>query len=1061
MMPTVICGQVESPVPCHPASDQPPGIMPRMEIRRRLNFASIVCLASLTLAAVVHRASAAERTTFERDVRPILKTYCLDCHGGEEKVQARLDLRLKRFAEKGGDSGPAIVPGNPADSLLIERLKAGEMPPGEKKVPPEQIAVIEKWIAEGAVTVRVEPEQLPPGIDITPEERAYWAFQPLSRPKPPQFPLDDRIRTPIDAFVLAKLREKKLSFAPEADRITLMRRAAFDLTGLPPSQQEIDAFLADNSDQAYERMIDRLLESPHYGERWARHWLDVVGYADSEGNGTEDTPRQFAYKYRDYVIRSLNADKPFDQFLIEQLAGDELVPQPWTQLPPEQLDKLIATGFLRMAADPTATGGGDQTANANQVMADTIKIVSSSLLGLSVGCAQCHDHKYDPIPQVDYFRMRAIFEPALDPAHWRRPSQRLVSLYTDADRAKAAAVEAEAGKMQQELNAKTEQFIAKAFDDELMKFPEEMREKLRATFQTPPDKHTEEQKQLYAANPRLKISAGVLYQYDQKAADELKKDAEKIAAKRAERPPEDFISITNEVSGTIPETHLFHRGDYRQPKDAVLPGDLTIAAPEGARLEIAPNDAQLPTTGRRLAFAKHLTSGKHPLLGRVLMNRIWLHHFGRGLVDTPGEFGILGVRPTHPELLDWLADELAASHWSLKEMHRLIMTSTVYRQSSRHEAAQDAVDTDNALYGRFPILRLDAEALRDRVLAISGRIDRTQFGPAIPVTEDFVGQVLPANDSARRSVYLQVRRTKPVSFLTAFDAPVMTVNCDRRIASTSAPQALMLMNSDFVLGHANAFAQRMRDTTPADYAPVQTAPFAQRVRRDVEYWQYGYGMFDESTKRIVQFTPLQHWTGSAWQGGAQLPDAGNDAQHASIRRWIAPHDGVVAITGKLKHGSDAGDGVRARLVSSRSGLHGEWSAKKSEAATDVARIEVVAGDTLDLAVDCVANVTSDSYEWAATLKLADRDGKLLSSWNSSTDFHGPIGASWPQWIAHAWQSAYLRPITTEELDWACEFVARQSDHLRSTGTSAGDIELSVLTNLCQQLFNSNEFLYVD
>jgi hypothetical protein len=793
---------------------------------------------------------AAEPLTFELDVRPILKTYCLECHGGGEVQKGKLDLRLKRFVEKGGESGPAIVPGKPGESYLLERLREGEMPPGEKKVPTEKIAVIERWIAEGARTQRPEPERLSPGVDITPEDRAYWAFQPVKRPDTPKFQVHDRARTPIDAFVLGRLRQKGFTFAPEADRRTLIRRATFDLTGLPPSQQEIDAFLVDSRGDAYERMIDGLLASPHYGERWARHWLDVAGYADSDGNGNDDTVRPYAYKYRDYVVRSLNADKPLDQFLIEQLAGDELVPRPWTDLTAAQTETLAATGFLRMAVDGTSTGSGDEALASNQVVADTLKIVGSSLLGLTVGCAQCHDHRYDPIPQADYYRLRAVFEPALDPQHWRRPAQRLVSLYTDAQRTKAAAIEAEAQRLQHEVDAKTRKYVAAALEKELLKYPEPLRGKLRAARAAAPEKRTAEQKTLIDTHPSLNLSAGVLYQYNQAAADELKKDQERVDAKRAKKPVEDFVSVLSEPPGARPETHVFYRGDHRQPKQAVKPGDLTIAAALGSRFEIKDQDAKAPSSGRRLAYARHLTSGRHPLVGRVLANRIWLDHFGRGIVDTPGDFGALGARPTHPELLDWLADELVRQGWSLKKLHKLIMTSTVYRQSSRRDAAKDAVDPDNSLYGRYPVRRLDAESLRDRILLVSGRLDCTPFGPPVPVAEDTVGQVLPKGDSPRKSLYLQVLRTKPVSLLAVFDAPVMTVNCDRRTPSTTAPQALLLMNSEFVLKEAGAVARRVR---------AETRRRATRAEQVGHLWQLVYQrpITPEELSQASAFVALQ------------------------------------------------------------------------------------------------------------------------------------------------------------------------------------------------------------
>jgi hypothetical protein len=761
------------------------------------------------------RADDGAAITFERDVRPILKAYCLDCHGGGTELKGKLDLRLARTARRGGKQGPALVPGKPDESILLDRVREGEMPPGEKKVPGAQVAIIERWIAQGARTFRHEPESLPPGIDITPEERAFWAFQPIQRPAPPAVGPEDRarIRTPIDAFLLAALRRRGSSFAPEADRLTLVRRAAFDLTGLPPSSDLVEDVIADRRPDAYERAIDRLLDSPHYGERWGRHWLDVAGYADSDGDGNDDTPRPYAYKYRDYVVLSLNSDKPLDRFIIEQLAGDELVSRPWANLTRSQVDTLAATGFLRMAADGTSTGGQDAALASNQVVADTLKIVSSSLLGLTVGCAQCHDHRYDPIPQSDYYRLRAVFEPALDPSHWRRPSQRLISLYTDADRARAADVETEAQKLEKALEPKVARYMSEALEKELTKFPADIRGKLRDARNGPEARRTAEQTQLLASHPSVNITEGVLYQYNQAAADDLKKEREKIAAVRARKPVEDFVSVLDEVPGPLPETKVFHRGDHRQPTRVVGPGDLTIAALGGARFEISTKPTGSRTSGRRLAYARHLVDGRHPLVGRVLANRIWMHHFGRGPVETPGDFGALGTRPTHPELLDWLACELVRQGWSLKQMHRLIMTSAAYRQSSRRDSAGS--DADDAWYARYPIRRLDAEVLRDRVLDASGRLDPTLYGRPVPVIEDSVGQVNAANDSARRSLYLEVRRSRPVSFLTAFDAPVMAVNCDRRTPSTSATQSLMLMNSDFVLEHAKAMALRLRSEAPA------------------------------------------------------------------------------------------------------------------------------------------------------------------------------------------------------------------------------------------------------
>src|SRR5438093_5686595 len=439
---------------------------------------------------------AAVPLTFEKNIRPILKAHCFDCHGEGEKLKGGLDLRLQRLMLKGGDEGPVIVPGKPEKSLLLKLVRSGEMPKREKKLTPEQVAMIKQWIATGAKTARPEPAELGKGGGITEEERAFWSFQPIRQPKIPATKPKDRARTRIDAFLVASMAKKKLSFSPDAEKVTLLRRACFDLIGLPPTPAEVEAFLADIAPDAYERLLDRLLDSPHYGERWGRHWLDIAGYADSDGYSDADPPRAYSYKYRDYVISSFNSDKPFNQFITEQLAGDELAratqADPKDALTdPKKRELLIATGFLRMGADGSATPAlADPDAVRNQVVADTIKIVSTSLLGLSVGCAQCHDHRYDPIPQTDYYRLRAVIEPAYDWKNWRTPDQRLISLYTDPDRKKAAEVEAEAKKLAAEKEAKQKQYIDEALTKHLEKFETGLREKLRDAHDTPADKRT-------------------------------------------------------------------------------------------------------------------------------------------------------------------------------------------------------------------------------------------------------------------------------------------------------------------------------------------------------------------------------------------------------------------------------------------------------------------------------------------------------------------------------------------------------------------------------------------
>ncbi len=869
----------------------------------------------------------AEIISFEKHVRPILKAHCLECHGEGEETEGELDLRLRRFILKGGDSGAGFVVGKPEESPLYERTLSQEMPPGDTKLTEQELETIKKWIISGAQTLRPEPETIAKGVYLTETERTFWSFQPIRNPKVPVVKHSDRVRTPIDAFLLRKLEEKNMTFSPDADRRTLIRRATFDLLGLPPSTQEVEQFVNDKDPRAYEKLIDRLLASPHYGERWGRHWLDVVGYADSEGFTIQDPVRKHSYKYRDYVIKSFNKDKPFDQFIREQLAGDEMLTPPYKNLTAEQTEKLIATGYLRMVADGTASSGVDEGIARNQVMADTLQVVGSSLLGLTLSCAQCHNHRYDPIPQTDYYHLRAIFEPAYDWKHWKKPSQRLISLYTDEDRKKAAEIEAEAkkidalrskkakelieealvdqlqqhapkelhkalrdayytaagkrtkeqtallkkypvilkisqgslylydreinikkNKLLSEYNKKTKQYIASAREAELEKIPAKDRSAVKAAAIQAASKRNEAQKKLLAKYPRVDVTLENLEKYNADAAAELKQLKAKIdklvprapqltklsdqaKAIRARKPKEEFVRALFETPGVVPDTFFFSRGNHTSPEQKLEPAVLTITSLQGG-CQIPVNDEKLPTTGRRLAYARYLTSGKHPLVARVLVNRFWMHHFGRGIVATPGDFGLLGDRPTHPELLDWLATNFMSQGWSLKNLHRTIMTSTAYRQQLRSIPPQGDLDPDNKLLSGMSLRRLEAEVLRDSILKISGMLNTKQFGEAIPVMDDQVGQIVIGienlsagrpgavidmkGEQYRRSVYVQVRRSKPLAMLDMFDAPRMSPNCETRPSSTVAPQALLLMNNEFVIEQSLLFARRVKKEAGED-----------------------------------------------------------------------------------------------------------------------------------------------------------------------------------------------------------------------------------------------------
>jgi mono/diheme cytochrome c family protein len=778
----------------------------------------------LTMAAPGSEQKSASPVSFERDVRPILRAHCLDCHGSQNVRKGGLDVRLRRLMVKGGESGPAISLGHPEDSYLLDRVKSGEMPPGDQKLAPAEIAILERWIRSGAPTAQKEPAEISAAALITAEDRNFWCFRPIHRPETPRFTAGDRVRTPIDALLVAALKPKQLGFSPDADRRTLIRRLSLDLLGLSPDPAEVETFLADTSPDAYEKLVDRLLASPHYGERWGRHWLDTAGYADSEGFDDQDVPRPEAFRFRDYVIGAFNANKPFDQFVTEQLAGDEQLPPQKGDLSSEAIEKLSATAFLRMAADGTAIS--NTPAVANQNVADTLKIVSTSLLGLSVGCAQCHDHRYDPILQDDYYRLRAVFEPALNYKNWRVPSQRRVSLYTQADRARVAAVNQEAAAAAAKVAEKERRYVAEALDKQLAKFEPLVARQLKIAIDTPAPKRTAAQNQLLELHPSVNISPGLLSQYNPAADEDLRKDRAKVAAIQARAPVEEFLRVATENPGEIPPTFLFYRGEFQQPKQEEEPGDLTVCALPGESGNVPRRDARLPTSGRRLAYARRLMTGKHPLVGRVLVNRIWLHHFGRGLVATPADFGRMGDRPTNPQLLDWLADEFAASGWNVKKLQRLIVTSTAYRQCSTRTPQRDAADPDNLLLSRMNVRRLDAEVVRDCALAASGSLFDRMSGHPVPVREDAVGQIIVGTENKvganepgaeisigaeqfRRSVYIEVRRSRPLALLRTFDLPVMETNCDRRVASTSAPQALMLMNSEFALTQANRFAKRL------------------------------------------------------------------------------------------------------------------------------------------------------------------------------------------------------------------------------------------------------------
>ena len=777
----------------------------------------------------------------DRDVLvPLLHVRCSACHG-KHKQEGGFDVRTRASLLKGGKSGPAIIPGKPDESLLIKRIVAEEMPPPEmqiayavRPVTSSELEELREWIAAGAPT---EPVQLlkvdPRGPDpLVPDgDRQFWSFQPPQRPQVPQVRGKDLVRTPVDAFLLKRLEAKGLSFSPEADRLVMMRRAYLVLTGLPPEPEEIERYRNDRRPDAYERMIDRLLDSPRYGERWARYWLEAAGYADSEGIIDADLVRPNAYRYRDYVIRSLNSDKPYDRFLMEQIAGDELFDYKAAQeLTPEQRDNLVATGFFRMGPDGTYSSPNNSIHERLAVIANQVEIFGSMVMGLTMGCAQCHSHKYDPIPQRDYYRFSAIFRTAFDPYDWYSPNrsevasqklgypQRYLPHVPEAERreveAHNAPIQEEVKRLEGSLEEKARPYREEFLEERLGKLPEGVRADVRQALKTPAEDRSRVQKYLvekFAGT--LEIKKGELEERFEDYKEEAGKIRKAIAEAKKGLKREPKIRALFDVGGKPTPTYLLRRGDYQNPGGRVEPG-----VPSVLRVGLKPYQVVEPgwtteTTGRRLALAKWLVQPHHPLTSRVMVNRVWQHHFGRGLVETPGNFGLAGAKPTHPELLDWLATEFVRKGWSLKRLHKLIMTSTVYRQSSDWDSSRDGADPEDKLLSRFPLRRLNADAIRDSILKVAKRLDTKTFGFPEPVEVRPDGEVVAKCSDAgcRRSIYMLQRRSRPLTMLQTFDAPQLNPNCLKRDLSTVSSQALQLWNSEMARENARHFAGRVMD----------------------------------------------------------------------------------------------------------------------------------------------------------------------------------------------------------------------------------------------------------
>lgn len=768
----------------------------------------------------------------------------MTCHGLENR-KGNLDLRTVKLIRNGGVSGAAIIAGEAANSLLFRRVNERTMPPpGELPLTDDKIDLLRQWIegleaGEPDVPLFTVPE-------IDPGAREFWAFQPPVRPPLPDIRGRDRARTQVDAFVLAKLEENALSLAMPASRRTLIRRLCLDLVGLPPSPEEVERFVNDSRADAYETLVDQMLASPHFGERWGRHWLDAAGYVDTIGDDTDATIAKVAtgkWRYRDYVVQTFNADKPFDEFVRQQIAGDEMVD--WRSaeaFTPEIRENLIATTFLRSAADETLQNELNTADIRHEVLARTMEVTVHNLLGLTVQCARCHTHKYDPIPQTDYYGMLALFTPAFDPQVWLQPAKRQLPAVAPKERERFETQLREMGARRDEL---TKPYRERLLEEKAKTVPEPLREDARRAVQTQDVTRDEIQKYLVqkfgpafsVSDDELKAALGEDDRHKVVTVDK------RIAKLTGEKSRWATIQAVYDLGPPSP-TYLLRRGNHERPSFEVAPGMLTVLS-TGESGALFRESTVAHSSGRRTVLADWLTeSGSAPagLMARVLVNRTWQQLFGRGLVETSDNFGLTGSPPSHPELLNWLSVEFMEGGWRLKALLRLLMTSSVYRQSSMARDARTSsgsaddldpskVDPGNLLLWKMPLRQLESEAIRDSFLTVSGVLDRTLGGPAIQTEARADGIVavnpktLPTPTSHwRRSLYLLSRRRYHESFLEAFGQPELTKNCTRRTPSAVVGQSLTLMNDSFVVEQSDHFADRvLRDAGPTNAERVALA----------------------------------------------------------------------------------------------------------------------------------------------------------------------------------------------------------------------------------------------
>ena len=919
--------------------------------RFRLAFA-LACLPAALASA--EEFSPEQLHTFETKVRPLLAEHCYACHGTDKQAHGlRLDSRAALL--QGGDSGPAALLGQPDASPLILAIQHAEgreaMPQKAPKLAPEAIDILRQWVQQGLPW----PQETPPPAP-TERWRQHWAFQPVADPPAPAVQAPERLRQTLDAHLLARLEKEGLTLSPEADRATLVRRATLDLTGLPPTYSQIQAALADTAPGAWPRFVDALLASPHFGERWARHWMDIARYADTKGYVFQEERRYpYAYTYRDWLVNSFNQDLPYDQFLVLQIAADQVVD--WEKKPQD----LAAMGFLTL---------GRRFLNAEpDIIDDRLDVVFRGTQALTVSCARCHDHKFDPIPTADYYSLYGVFASSQEPNE--KP---LLGLPDNSPEALAfnAALAAQEASLAAYLRLHP-----------LLPRPARPYLNLLDPYREPT--------LLARANPE--------------ELRDLRQKLERFRATNPAAPPRGMVMVDKPQPV---DPAIFLRGNPGRPGPKVPRRFLKALAPSDARPPFAKGSG-------RLEMAQAIASPQNPLTARVWVNRVWTYLLGTPLVDTPSDFGVRTARPELLPLLDHLAAQFVAEGWSTKKLIRAILLSAAYQQTSASHPQGLARDPENRLFWKQNRRRLDFEALRDSLLAVSGNLDPALGGPGVAMVT--------AAGPSRRTLYGLIDRQNLPGLFRVFDFASPDATSPKRFETTVPQQALYMMNSPFITAQADHLAANLppaplpdsihrlyqsilsRDPDPQELALglAYLSDPASQARQTATAWQNGYGDFDPATL-TTQFTPFPHYQENRWSPSPNLPDPthgyvhltqfgghpGAQPGHAAIRRWIAPAAATVDLRGTVGLLSEQSSGVTAFLFHSRLGLLASYPVPpggKVEATYD--GLAVQAGDALDFIVDSQGSENSDTFQWTPLIR--DSASQLVLA-QATADFGGP-GAS--------------------------------------------------------------------